>query len=45
MYYDDPNELVTRLNLLLASQNAGNTNINNTIISVLEDIREIKLIL
>jgi len=38
-YNDDPNELVTRLNLLM-SQNAGNTSVNNVIISILEELRE-----
>jgi len=31
VYYDDPNELVKRLNLLISSQNAGNTGVNNEI--------------
>ena len=44
VYYDDPNELVTRLNLLISSQNAGNTGVNNEIISILEELRERKLI-
>jgi len=44
IYYDDPNELVTRLNLLVSSQNAGNTGVNNEIISILEELRERKLI-
>ena len=45
VYYDDPNELVTRLNLLMSSQNAGNTGVNNEIISILEELRERKLIM
>lgn len=44
VYYDDPNELVTRLNLLVSSQNAGNTSVNNEIISILEELQERKLI-
>lgn len=40
----NPNELVTRLNLLVSSQNAGNTGVNNEIISILEELRERKLI-
>jgi len=44
VYYDDPNELVTRLNLLIASQSAGNTGVNNEIISILEELRERNLI-
>lgn len=45
VYYDDPNELVTRLNLLVSSQNAGNTGVNNEIISITEELRERNLIL
>lgn len=45
VYYDNPNELVTRLNLLVSSQNAGNTGVNNEIISILEELRERKLII
>ncbi|KAL4084060.1 hypothetical protein QTP88_029376 [Uroleucon formosanum] len=38
VYYDDPNELVTRLNLLVSSRSVGNTGINNEIISILEEL-------
>ena len=44
VYYDDPNELVTRLNLLTSSQSAGNTGVNNEIISILEELRERNII-
>jgi len=44
VYYDNPNELVTRLNLLVSSQNSGNTGVNNEIVSILEELRERKLI-
>lgn len=44
VYYDDPNELVTRLYLLTSSQNAGNTGVNNEIISILEELRERNII-
>jgi len=44
VYYDDPNELVTRLNLLTSSQNAGNTGVNNEIISIIEELRERNII-
>lgn len=44
VYYDDPNELVTRLNLLSSSQSAGNTGVNNEIISILEELRERRII-
>ncbi|KAL4083509.1 hypothetical protein QTP88_028825 [Uroleucon formosanum] len=38
VYYDDPNELVTRLNLFVSSQIVGNTGVNNEIISILEEL-------
>ncbi|KAL4083731.1 hypothetical protein QTP88_029047 [Uroleucon formosanum] len=38
VYYDDPNELVTRLNLLVSSQSVGNTGVNKEIISILEEL-------
>ncbi|KAE9543701.1 hypothetical protein AGLY_002097, partial [Aphis glycines] len=38
VYYDDPNELVVRLNLLTSSQNASNTGVNNEIISIIEEL-------
>lgn len=44
VYYDDPNELVTRLNLLESSKNAGNNGVCNEIISILEELRERNLI-
>lgn len=40
VYWDDPNELVERLKLLIASRDAGNTGLNNEIISVIEELRE-----
>jgi len=44
VYYDDPNELVTRLNLITSSQIASNTSVNNEIISILEELRERNII-
>lgn len=44
MYYGDPNELVTKLNLLVSSRNTGNTSVNNESISILEKLQEKKLI-
>ena len=44
VYYDDPNELVSRLNLLTSSENAGNTAVNNEIISILEELYERNII-
>lgn len=43
-YWDDPNELVDRLRLLIASQSAGHTGHDNEIISIIEELREAKLI-
>lgn len=40
VYWDDPNELVERLKLLIASRDAGNTGLNNEIISIIEELRE-----
>jgi hypothetical protein len=43
-HWDDPNELVSRLRLLLMSRTAGHTGHNNEIQSILEELREAKLI-
>lgn len=40
VYWDDPNELVDRLKLLIASRDAGNTGLDNDIISIIEELRE-----
>lgn len=40
VYWDDPNELVERLKLLIASRDAGNTGLGNEIISIIEELRE-----
>lgn len=44
LYWDDPNELVDRLRLLVASQAAGHTNHNNEIVSIIEELREANII-
>ena len=44
VYWDDPNELVHRLQLLHMSRLAGNTSANNEISSIEEELRERKLI-
>lgn len=44
VYYNDPNELVDRLRLLVASKNAGHNNHNNEILSIVEELRESNLI-
>lgn len=42
--WDDPNELVNRLRLLVASQTAGHTGHANEIISIIEELREARII-
>ncbi|XP_053598624.1 uncharacterized protein LOC128668845 [Microplitis demolitor] len=44
VYWDDPNELIDRLRLLIASQAAGNTSHSNEIISIIEELQEAKII-
>ena len=44
VYWNDPNELVDRLRLLLASQAAGNTGLSNEILSIYEELYEAGLI-
>lgn len=44
VYWDDPNELIERLKLLIASRDAGNNNLDNEIISIIEELREAKII-
>lgn len=44
VYWDNPNELVDRLRLLLASKAAGNTSVSNEIISIFNELHEAGLI-
>ena len=44
MYWDDPNELVDRLKLLIASQQAGNTSNDNEIVAILNELEEAGII-
>ena len=44
VYWNDPNELVDRLRLLIASQQAGDNNRNNEIISIIEELKESDII-
>lgn len=44
VYWDDPNELVERLKLLVASRDAGNTNHDNEILSIIEELKEADII-
>lgn len=43
-YWDDPNELIDRLRLLIGSQNAGNNSHNNEIIAIIEELQEANII-
>lgn len=43
-YWDNPNELVDRLRLLIASQSAGHTGHDNEIIAIIEELREANII-
>jgi hypothetical protein len=43
-YWNDANELVDRLRLLVASQSAGHTGHNNEIVSILEELQEANII-
>ena len=45
IYWNDPNELVDRLQLLEASRQAGNNAHNNEISSIIEELREAGLII
>lgn len=40
IYFDDINEIVDRLRLLIASTNAGNTSHRNEIVSIISELRE-----
>ncbi|XP_059217017.1 MATH and LRR domain-containing protein PFE0570w-like [Stomoxys calcitrans] len=44
IYWDDPNELVDRLRLLLSSEGVGHNNHKNEIISIVEELREAHII-
>lgn len=44
IYWDDPNELIDRLKVLIASKSAGNTNHDNEIISIIEELKEAGII-
>lgn len=41
IFWNDPNELVDRLKVIMASQQAGNTSHNNEINSILEELHEL----
>lgn len=45
VYWNDPNELVDRLRLLIASKNVGNDGHSNEINSIIEELREANIII
>lgn len=45
IFWDDPNEIVDRLRLLISSQSAGNNSHNNEIVSIIEEMREANIII
>lgn len=45
IYWDDPNELIDRLRLLISSTQAGHNNHDNEIMSIVQELREAKIIL
>lgn len=44
VFFDDPNEIITRLKLLASSYQAGNLGHTNEIMSILEELRELDII-
>lgn len=44
IYWDDPNELIDRLKILVASREAGNSNHDNEILAIIEELREAGII-
>jgi len=44
VYWDNVNELVERLQLLMASRAAGNNNHTDEILSIIEELQEGKII-
>lgn len=44
IYWNDPNEIVNRLRLLMAEKSAGNNSLDNEINSIIEELREEKII-
>jgi hypothetical protein len=43
-YWADPNELVDRLKLMIASRDAGHSGHDNEILSIIEELREARII-
>lgn len=43
-FWDNPNELVDRLRLLISSTSVGHNNHNNEIISIIEELKEVNII-
>lgn len=45
VYWDDPNELVERLELLVSERDAGHMGLDNEMLSILEELQERGLII
>ena len=45
VYFDDPNEIVERLELLIGEREAGHTGVDSEILSILEELQERGLII
>lgn len=45
VYWNDPNEIVDRLRLLMSSTQAGHNSHNNEILSIIEELREANIII
>lgn len=43
-YWDDPNELVERLKLLIAAKDAGNSSVHNEIVAIINELKEADII-
>lgn len=44
VYWDDPNELIDRLKILIASRDAGNSSHDNEILAIIEELKEAGII-
>ena len=45
VWFDEPDEIVNRLRLLISEQEAGNTSVSNEIASIIEELTEMNIII
>ena len=45
VWFDEPDEIVNRLRLLISEQQAGNTSVSNEIASIIEELTELNIII